>query len=100
MVTGGKTVDYVLDGQSVARELTTQNGVTTTTATYLNGPRGPEYRRDQNGVVEWNLYDGLGSVVATVGEDGTVRATRKYDVYGAVRGSTGSSDGRQKFCGS
>ena len=79
MVTGTNTTDYLLDGQSVVREI--KNG--TVNATYLNGPRGPEYKRDQNGAVQWYLYDGLGSVVGLVDESGNVTNTRKYDVYGA-----------------
>ncbi len=50
MVTGSKTVDYLLDGQNVVREYTTQNGQQpVVSATYLIGPRGPEYKRDHNG---------------------------------------------------
>jgi RHS repeat-associated protein len=81
MVTGANTTDYLLDGQSVVREI--KNGVVD--ATYLNGPRGPEYKRDQNGAVSWYLYDGLGSVVGLVDQSGNVTNTRKYDVYGAPR---------------
>jgi hypothetical protein len=31
--------------------------------------------------------------------NGTVTATRKYDVYGAVRSSTGTSTSKHKFVG-
>jgi RHS repeat-associated protein len=61
--------------------------------------RGVEYRKDSNGI-KWYLYDGLGSVVGEVDEDGDVTYAAKYDVYGAVRGSTGSSNSQHKFCGS
>jgi RHS repeat-associated protein len=92
MVTGTNTTDYLLDGQSVVRELTTENGQQTVTATYLVGPRGPEYERDGNGMVQWYLYDGLGSVVGLVDLSGNVTNTRKYDVYGAPRNAqTGSA---------
>jgi len=88
MVTGTNTTDYLLDGQSVVREI--KNG--TVSATYLNGPRGPEYKRDQNGAVQWYLYDGLGSVVGLVDESGNVTNSRKYDVYGSPRNAqTGSA---------
>jgi RHS repeat-associated protein len=88
MVTGANTTDYLLDGQSVVREI--KNGVID--ATYLIGPRGPEYKRDQNGAVSWYLYDGLGSVVGLVDSSGNVTNTRKYDVYGAPRNAqTGSA---------
>ena len=42
------------------------------------------------------LYDVLGTVDAS----GNLVSTRKYDVYGAVRGSTGPSGTRHKFVGS
>jgi len=53
-----------------------------------------------NGVTRWYLYDGLGSTIAEVDDEGTITATRKYDVYGAVIDSTDSSDSEHKFCGS
>jgi RHS repeat-associated protein len=87
MVTGANTTDYLLDGQSVVREI--KNGVID--ATYLVGPRGPEYKRDQNGAVQWYLYDGLGSVVGLVDSSGNVTNARKYDVYGAPRNAQTSS---------
>jgi hypothetical protein len=87
----------VLDGQSAVREL--KAGVSQ--ATYLTGITGPCYRRDDiAGTIRWYLYDGLGSVLAEVDPSGTVTATRKYDVYGAVRSSTGTSTSKHKFVGS
>ena len=62
-------------------------------------PRGPEYERDGTSDPLWYLYDGHGSVVGTVEDDGTIVSTRKYDVYGAVRGSTGPSGTRHKYVG-
>jgi hypothetical protein len=42
-----------------------------TKATYLIGPRGPEYRRDdQTGAPRWYVYDGLGSVLRRGGPRG------------------------------
>ena len=44
--------------------------------------------------------DGLGSVQGEVDPNGTVTASRKFDVYGLVRGSSGTSTSRHKFVGS
>src|SRR6185295_19310399 len=85
---GSTTTDCILDGQSAVRE---KQG-STVVATYLHGPRGPEYRRnDGTGALRWCLYDGLGSVLGEVDAGGTITASRKYDVYGGVRASTGTS---------
>jgi YD repeat-containing protein len=71
MVVGANTTDYVLDQTMQVRELL--NGAVK--ATYLVGPRGPEYRRDdQAGTIRWYVYDGLGSVVGEVAPDGRRRA--------------------------
>jgi hypothetical protein len=49
-VVGANTTDYVLDQTMLVRELL--NGMVK--ATYLVGPRGPEYRRDdQAGAIRW-----------------------------------------------
>jgi RHS repeat-associated protein len=95
-VQGTNTTDFVLDGQNVVR--TFLNGQLD--KTYLHGPRGPEYERAGSNAPVWYLYDGLGSVLGTVREDGTFESTRKYDVYGAVRSSTGGSGTKHKFVGS
>jgi RHS repeat-associated protein len=93
----GTVTDYAIDGQDAVREL--KAGVSQ--ATYLTGMTGPCYRRDDiAGTVRWYLYDGLGSVLAEVDPNGTVTATRKYDVYGAVRSSTGTSTSKHRFVGS
>jgi RHS repeat-associated protein len=90
------TTDFILDGAMPVRERRNSANY----ATYLVGPRGPEYRRDDvAGTVRWYLYDGLGSVLGEVDPSGNVTATRKYDVYGSVRASTGVSTSRQKFVG-
>jgi RHS repeat-associated protein len=94
-VQGSSTTDYVLDGQSVVRTLL--NGVVD--RTYLHGARGPEYERIGNNAPLWYLYDGLGSVLGTIDQNGNLVQTRKYDVYGAVRASTGGSGTRHKFVG-
>jgi len=92
----GTTTDFMLDGQSVVREM--RGG--SVYATYLNGASGPMYRRDASGNVRWYLYDGLGSVQGEVDPSGNVTASRKFDVYGQVRGSTGTSTSKHKFVGS
>lgn len=101
---------YLLDGQSVAQEMrdpdddgSLYNTVDShlvlepgaVVATYLNGPRGVEYRQDASGVRSWYLYDGLGSVIAEVDEGNNqsgyprVTSTHASDVYGNTL--TGSS---------
>jgi RHS repeat-associated protein len=94
-VQGATTTDYVLMGDSVVREL--RAGATH--ATYLHGPRGPEYRRDAAGNARWYLYDGLGSVLGEVDPAGNVTASRKLDVYGALRASTGTATSSHGFVG-
>jgi len=93
---GTTSTDYILDGTSVVRERQGSANV----ATYLIGTRGPEYgRNDSTGAVRWYLYDGLGSVLGEMDSSGNLTATRKYDAYGAVRGSTGTSTSSHKFVG-
>jgi RHS repeat-associated protein len=72
----------------------------TVKATYLVGPRGPEYRRDdQAGTIRWYVYDGLGSVVGEVAPDGTLTRSQSFDVYGCVRTSSGTATTKHKFLG-
>lgn len=100
------TTDYVYDGQNMVREM--RSGVPT--ATYLTGPRGPEYRRDDTqtetdgqghtfGKTRWYVYDGLGSVAGEVDPLGNLTSSPKYDVYGAVRGNGGTASTRHGFVG-
>src|SRR5581483_4271082 len=91
------TVDYIYDGQHMVR--TRQNGGTG--ATYLTGPRGPEYRRDDvTGQARWYLYDGLGSVVGEVDPSGNITSSRKFDVFGRLRGGNNpSGTSKHKFVG-
>jgi len=106
MTTGGVTTSFLLDRQNVAQEI--QNG--SPLATYLVGPRGVEYRQDASGQRRWYIYDGLGSVIAEVDQDGKVNPDqqgnetplRKYDVYGAIRNSQEVAPGTSshKFVGS
>jgi RHS repeat-associated protein len=88
--------DFILDGQSVVREK--KDGVYK--ATYLTGPRGIEYRKDDaNGEVRWYLYDGLGSVIGEVDNTGTITSTHQTDVYGNTLLSSGTSTTDHKFIG-
>ena len=83
----GTTTDFVLDNSMFIRERNHTTGANV--ATYLVGARGPEYRRDEvSGQVRWYLYDGLGSVLGEVDPNGSVTSSRKYDIYGLVRGGT------------
>ncbi len=114
----GRTTYYVYDGTMLVREMQ-QNaqGVLQSMATYLNGPRGPEYRRDDTqaegtytdsggvqhpaGKTRWYVYDGLGSVVGEVDPSGNITSSGTFDVYGAKRsGGTGTATSRQGFVGS
>jgi RHS repeat-associated protein len=96
MVVGANTSDYVLDSSMFVRELL--NG--TLKATYLVGPRGPEYRRDdQAGTIRWYVYDGLGSVVGEVDPSGNLTRAQSFDVYGCVRTSSGAATTKHKFVG-
>jgi len=95
-VVGANTTDYVLDQSMQVRELL--NG--TVKATYLVGPRGPEYGRDdQAGAIRWYVYDGLGSVVGEVAPDGTLTRAQSFDVYACVRTSSGMATTKHKFVG-
>ncbi len=91
------TVDYIYDGQNMVR--TRKNGGPG--ATYLTGPRGPEYRRDDvTGQVRWYLPDGLGSVAGEVDPMGNVTSSRKYDAFGNVRGGNNpGGTSKHKFVG-
>ena len=108
------TTYYLLDGQSVAQDLRDPDSDGTlfdtnglleagaVKATYLNGPRGVEYRQDANGVRSWYLYDGLGSVVAEMTDvddqgDATVTATPRTDVWGNPL--TQEAGSNHRFCG-
>jgi RHS repeat-associated protein len=92
----GTATDFVLDNGMLTRELKSGTSI----ATYLIGARGPEYKRnDSTGTISWYVYDGLGSVLEEVDQNGNVNAYRKYDVYASVRsGQPGMS--RQRFVGS
>jgi YD repeat-containing protein len=97
----GNPVHCVHDSSMMVREMVPSGQTLIPKATYLIGPRGPEYRYDhQSQTIRWYLYDGLGSVLAEIDPLGNLTASRKYDVYGLVRWSNGSSTSRHKFVGS
>jgi RHS repeat-associated protein len=93
------TADFLLDNRMFVRERNHSTGAGI--ATYLVGARGPEYRRDDvSGAIRWYLYDGLGSVLGEVDPNGTITSSRKFDVYGAIRGGINPSGTSQhKFVG-
>jgi RHS repeat-associated protein len=107
----GVTTDYIYDGSMLVREMQvagTNNfpsiapGTLVDTATYLQGPSGPAYRRnDLTGIPIWYVYNGLGSVVGEVDPAGNFAASGEYDVYGAPLASTqsGTFDTRQRYVG-
>jgi len=102
VTSGGTTIttDYGLDGQIDIREWSVANGSLTPAATYLTGQRGVEYKRfDTSGLVDWYIYDGLGSVVAEINPSGSVLANQNYDVYGNIRTSSGTSQTTDHFVG-
>ena len=77
-------------------------GTLVDTATYLQGPSGPAYRRnDLTAIPSWYVYNGLGSVVGEVDPAGNFAASGEYDVYGAPLASTqsGTFDTRQRYVG-
>lgn len=96
------TTDAVLDASMFVRELRRNpSGGSTVLATYLTGPAGPVYRRDDTtGLVRWYVYDGLGSVLAEVDPNGNLTSTRNYDIYGSVRsGNNPGGTSSHKFVG-
>ena len=54
---------------------------------------------DSQGDQTYFLYDGLGSVTDVTDEGGDVVASYSYDVFGAIRSVTGSSDNYWLFTG-
>ena len=111
-IVSGITTYYVYDGQTMLREMKMGgDSLLHPAATYLQGPRGSEYRRDDTATeldslgnivakTRWYMYDGLGSVVGEVDPLGNLTSSPKYDVYGAVRANTGNASSKQGFVGS
>jgi RHS repeat-associated protein len=112
-VVGGVTSSSVYYGDGVRRSHTV-NGVTTTYV-YDVGGGLPLVLQDGTNTLVYGLdlisstdgsgnqtyysYDGLGSVTDLTNGMGTVTDTYSYDVFGAVRASTGSSAQPWKFTG-
>ena len=108
----GVTTYYAYDGQTLIREMhkNVTTGALYNTATYLQGMRGPEYRRDDTQTeldsqgktvskCRWYVYDGLGSVVGEVDVNGSLTSSPKYDVYGLVRSNAGTASSAMGFVG-
>ena len=109
--TNGVSTDYSYDSTMMVREGHASNGTFTPTITYLNGARGPEYRRDDTQTeidsqgrtvtkTRWYVYDGLGSVVGELDPLGNLTSSPKYDVYGNVRSNGGTASTKHGFVGS
>ena len=109
--TNGISTDYSYDSAMMVREGHASNGTFTPTITYLNGARGPEYRRDDTQTeidsqgrtvtkTRWYVYDGLGSVVGELDPLGNLTSSPKYDVYGNVRSNGGIASTKHGFVGS
>ena len=108
----GVTTYYAYDGQTLIREMhkNVTTGALYNTATYLQGMRGPEYRRDDTQTeldsqghtvskCRWYVYDGLGSAVGEVDPSGSLTSSPKYDVYGLVRSNPGTASSAMGFVG-
>jgi RHS repeat-associated protein len=119
----GVSTDYANDATMVVREghAQTVGGVSSlqpnvagqpasVTATYLIGPQGPSYRRDDTAFetdsqqqrvtkARWYFFDGLGSVAGEVDPLGNLTSSPKYDVYGAGRANPGTAMSKQGFVG-
>jgi RHS repeat-associated protein len=87
------TTKYILDDDKVVQETqATGSNTPVISATYLNGPSGPMYKRPSNAAdVRWYAYDGAGNVTGEVDALGNVASEKKHDVYGATRYATGMS---------
>ena len=83
-----KTVDgqkrrYIWDGYQLIAEVNEEGEVL---KRYIYGPGINEVLVvDGAGTAYWAQQDGLGSVVGTTSDTGSVAATASYDVYGALR---------------
>ena len=113
-ISGGNLLtsyQYSADG---LRQSKTEGGVTTTytwdvnaslpvilqdgSQTYVYG-LGLVSQTDGSGDQVYPLGDGLGSTTTLTDSTGTVVATYAYDVFGALRSSTGTADTEYRFMG-
>jgi RHS repeat-associated protein len=94
--------DYVWDLGTglpvVLQDVRIPNTGSTTTTTYLYG-LGLIAETDDGGSTFFYLSDGLGSTSDVVESDGDVANTYTYDVWGALRGSSGSVANQFDFTG-
>jgi RHS repeat-associated protein len=112
---GAPQEGYVYRGDGL-RHSTTAGGVTTTstwdvaaglpvvlqdgTYSYVYGLGGQLVSQtDASGAQSYYLADGLGSTAALTDDAGVVTAAYQYDVFGAVRASTGAATSAYGFTG-
>ena len=105
------TYTYNGDGLRVSK---TENGITTSYVWDVAAPlpvvlqdsQGKTYEygnglilQDSGGTPSWYLNDGLGSTVGLTNSAGALTATYRYDVYGRLRGTTGTPSATFTFDG-
>jgi YD repeat-containing protein len=105
------TYAYNGDGLRISK---TENGATTSYAsdiedgvvlqdsagtTYEYGPGNTLILQEASGVPSWYLADGLGSATALTNAAGAVTTSYRYDVFGAIRGTTGAPPATFTFAG-
>ncbi|MBI4302550.1 MAG: hypothetical protein HY664_08085 [Chloroflexi bacterium] len=90
---GGNTTTYTWDVND-SMPVILQDG----TLTYVYG-HGLVSQTDASGVQSYFLGNGLGSTEALTDGSGNIMASYKYDVFGAVRSSSGSGSTEYHFTG-
>jgi len=92
-VNDGTPTRYILDGQNVAKEWDDSNNDgnidSNECITYLTGPRGLECEVNKNGVRRWFLYDGLGSAISTIDDNGNLGSAQACSAFGELIGGGG-----------
>jgi RHS repeat-associated protein len=87
--TGVSTINYLYNGDDILAEY--GNGWATATASYTQGMGTDDpFLRVAGGIAQFYHQDGLGSVIATTVQNGTVQATERFDAWGNVAASSGS----------
>ncbi len=94
LLLGGSTISYTEDINSSLPEVL-QDG----TYSYVYGLGGLISQTDVSGNQQYFLGNGLGSTEKLTDGSGSVVATYKYDIFGAVRASTGSGSAEYRFTG-
>ena len=88
---------FLYDGGMPVLELNAQKAIT---VSYLYGADGVVYRRiHSSNEYEYHHANALGSPVVLTDDSKNVLARYEYDVFGAIRNETGSSDNTRKFTG-